>query len=368
MSAQIMMRQGPKPLPFQLGMASLASTGIAGGTQFDAETLQRFFQGIQKYQKHPFKRDMPELDIVWSDGEARLFHAAPEKKKFANPVFLIPSMVNGSEILDLLPGRSLLRFLADEGYDAYLLDWGQAAQDQGQATFDAAVVQRLIPAIEAAGSPVLLLGYCMGGLFAAAVASLRPDLVRGCVMLATPWNFHDTAGALKARLSIMKPMAIPYMTQYARLPESWMQAVFATLDPESSIKKFASFAAMTDEGEAAEMFVAVEDWLNEGVDLPAGIARTCMDEWYERNEPFDGTWTVCGSVIRAQDIKAPTFVIAAKGDKIVPPDSAMAFAQQRAKCDTLLYNGGHISLIAGARAKDEVWRRLSEWFAMQQKP
>lgn len=362
-----MTRQGPKPLPFQLGMASLASTGIAGGTQFDAETLKSFFQGIQKYQKHPFKREMPPLEVTWSGGEAVLFHVAPQNAKFDIPVFLIPSMVNGSEILDLLPGRSLLRFLAGEGFKAYLLDWGQAAQDGGQATFDDAAAQRLIPAVESVGGPVLLLGYCMGGLFAAAVAGLRPDLVRGAVMLASPWNFHDGAGALKARLSIMKPMAIPYMTQYARLPESWMQAVFATLDPESSIKKFASFAAMPDKGGAAEMFVAVEDWLNEGIDLPAGIARTCMDEWYERNEPFHGTWTVCGQAIRAQDIKAPTFVIAAKGDKIVPPDSAMAFAQQRAKCDTLLYDGGHISLIAGTRAREEVWRPLAEWFAVQQK-
>ena len=221
------MRSGPKPLPFQLGMASMASAGMVGGTEFSDATLQAFFKGIQKYQAHPFKREMPALPVVWEEGQARLLSAGGNPKH-KTPIVLVPSMVNKSDILDLLPDRSLLRWLGAQGYDTYLYDWGVPSDDERQADFDTAAAERLIPALESLGQPVLLLGYCMGGLFAASVSVLRPELVKGCVMLACPWNFHDKAGALKARLSLMKPMAIPYMKQYARLPESWMQAVFAT--------------------------------------------------------------------------------------------------------------------------------------------
>lgn len=360
-----MMRSGPKPLPFQLGMASIASAGLAGGAQFDAQTLQDFFKGIQKYQQHGFKRDMPELPVVWQAGAARLFRAGTGKGAHRVPVVLIPSMVNRSDILDLLPDRSLLRWLAGQGFDAYLYDWGIPVEDDGQKDMDAALLGRLVPALESLGGPVILLGYCMGGLFAAAVATLRPQLVRGIVMLAAPWNFHDERAALKARMTLMKPMALPYMAQYARLPESWMQAVFATLDPEGSIRKFSSFAQMADDSKEA-MFVAVEDWLNDGLDLPAAIASVCMEDWYEQNLPFKGEWEIAGQKIDAKNIRCPTFVVAASEDRIVPPDSALAFSQQRVKGEQLVCKTGHVGLIAGRRAVEDVWMPMAGWCAAQQ--
>lgn len=361
------MRSGPKPLPFQLGMASIASAGLAGGTAFDGGTLQDFFKGIQKYQQHIYKRDLSPLPCVWQEGEARLYRAAPASgPKNPVPIVLIPSLVNRSDILDLVPDRSLLRWLAGQGFDTYLLDWGNPVADPGQEDITKLLQERLIPALEFLQGRCLILGYCMGGLFSAAVSMLRPDLVRGCVMLAMPWNFHDEKGALKARLSLMKPMALPYMKQYSRLPESWMQAVFATLDPEGSIKKFSSFSRMAEDDPRASMFVAVEDWLNDGLDLPAGIAMTCMEEWYEQNLPFLGEWQVAGKSIKAGAIAAPTLVVAAKEDRIVPLDCALAFADQRLKGDRLVCATGHVGLIAGKNAVTDIWKPIADWFALHQ--
>lgn len=361
-----MARNGPKPLPFQLGMASLASAGLAGGTAFGEDTLQAFFKGIQKYQQHSYIRSLPALPVVWEAGRARLLYAAAEKRLYDTPVFLIPSMVNGYEILDLHPDRSLVRWLAAQGFDVYLLDWGAPAEDPEQADFDLALQERLIPAIESLGRAPIMAGYCMGGMFAAALSAVRPDLVKACLLIATPWNFHDEKAALKARMMVMKPMAIPYMTQYRKLPESWMQAVFATLDPEGSIKKFASFCAMDDQSLQAEIFVAVEDWLNEGLDLPAGIARLCMEEWYGDNRPAEGTWTVMDTPVRAADLRVPTCTVMAKDDRIVPIDSAMAFAQQRVKNHTILCDTGHVGLIASRKAVEDIWPLMRDWFAVQQ--
>lgn len=360
------MRTGPKPLPFQLGMASLASAGFAGGAAFDESVLQKFFKGVQKYQNHDFHRVMPELPVAWEKGAARLLAAQQGPAKYDVPVVLVPSMVNGAEILDLLPERSMLRWLAAEEFDSHLFDWGTPVQDAAQAEIASAIHDRLIPALESLDRPVLLLGYCMGGLFAAALATLRPDLVKGIVLLAAPWNFHDEKGALKARLQLVQPMALPYMRQHQRLPESWMQAIFATLDPEGSIKKFAGFAAMPDGDPRENIFMAVEDWLNEGVDLPAGIARMCMEEWYAQNLPFLGVWHVAGTPVIAKDIRVPTFVVAGKDDKIVPPDAALAFADQRLKCDRLVAATGHVGLIAGKTAVTDIWRPIAEWFAAHQ--
>jgi hypothetical protein len=134
------MRNGPKPLPFQLGMASIAAAGLAGGTSFDAHILQDFFKGIQKYQKHDFKREMPELTVVWSLGQTRLFGAPEAKSKtHKTPIVLVPSMINKSDILDLLPDRSLLRWLAGQGFEVYLLDWGKPTVEGAEFNMDEAV-------------------------------------------------------------------------------------------------------------------------------------------------------------------------------------------------------------------------------------
>ncbi len=361
-----MMRSGPKPLPFQLGMASLASAGLAGGAVFDAQTLQDFFRGIQKYQAYDYKRPDAVLKNVWGRGQAGLYRVPGLKSAYDVPVVLVPSMINKSDILDLLPDKSLLRWLSAHGFDTYLYDWGTPVEDGGQGSFDAALADRLIPALESLGKPCILLGYCMGGLFTAAVSALRPDLVKAQILLATPWNFHDQKGYLKNRLSIMSPMAMSYMQQYSRLPESWMQAVFASLDPEGSIRKFSSFARQEDEGKE-RLFVAVEDWLNEGVDLPSGIAKTSLGNWYERNEPYAGEWVVQGQNIDAGRIAAPTFVIAAKGDRIVPPDSALGFADKNPAARTLVCETGHVGLLAGSRAEGMVWKPIADWCAAQQK-
>ncbi|MFA5591926.1 MAG: alpha/beta fold hydrolase [Micavibrio sp.] len=282
------------------------------------------------------------------------------------PVIVIPSMINGSAILDLLPDRSFVRFLAGQGLEVYLLDWGEAAKDPGLSSFDTAMRERLLPALDAAGAEVMLLGYCMGGLFAAAASVLRPNKVKGLVMLAAPWNFHDSEAALKNRISVMKPAALPYMAQHGRLPESWVQAVFATLDPEGSIRKFAAFAALPERDKKAELFVAVEDWLNEGGALPAAMARSCMEEWYERNLPHNGEWLVCGEVIAAENVACPALVVAAKEDKIVPLESALSFGD-KAGTERILCATGHIGLMVSRDAAAAIWAPVARWLAAQQR-
>lgn len=346
-------------------MASLASTGAAGGTVFDAATLQDFFKGIQKYQGHSFERPPHDLQTTWQGGQARLLSGKTASGGRGTPVVLVPSMINKSDILDLLPDRSLLRWLSAHGFETHLYDWGIPVEDAGQADFDCAVKDRLAPALESLGRPAIVLGYCMGGLFASALATIRPDLVKAMILLAAPWNFHAGNQYLKNRLSIMAPMAGPYMAQYGRLPESWMQAVFASLDPESTIRKFSGFAKMEDEAKEA-LFVAVEDWLNDGIDLPSGIGKLCLTPWYENNDPFEGRWQVCGKTVSASAITMPTLVIAAKGDRIVPKESALAFAQQADGAKSIVCNTGHIGLLAGSKAVEQVWKPIADWCAAHQ--
>ena len=105
-------------------------------------------------------------------------------------VLFVPSLVNRAYVLDLTPERSLMRWLPGQGFRTLLLDWGWPGEAERHFTLTDYVAGRLERALMAAPGPVVLAGYCMGGLLALAAALRRPDRVRALALLATPWDFH----------------------------------------------------------------------------------------------------------------------------------------------------------------------------------
>ena len=97
-------------------------------------------------------------------------------------MLFVPSLVNRAYVLDLLPGGArCCAALAGQGVRPLLLDWGWPGEAERGFTLTDYVAGRLERALAAlrAGGPVVLAGYCMGGLLALAAALRRPDRVRG---------------------------------------------------------------------------------------------------------------------------------------------------------------------------------------------
>ena len=57
------------------------------------------------------------------------------------------------------------------------------------------------------------------------------------------------------------------------LPVDMLQTLFAALDPDGIAQKFRHFSTLDPNSDAATRFVALEDWLNDGVPLAAPVAR-----------------------------------------------------------------------------------------------
>ena len=57
----------------------------------------------------------------------------------------------------------------------------------------------------------------------------------------------------------------------------------------------------------------------------------------------------------------PTLIAAPTRDRIVPPESARAFAAGAAHIQRLDVDGGHVGMIAGKNAERALWRPLIEW-------
>ncbi len=376
-----------RPLMMQLGLASAAllqpniNKVKEKGMNFWGDkdgaaakvTMEKVIEGLRKYQSHPYQRPNLHKSVVWSDGEARLiWHAAKRRgksKKAKAQIVMIPSMINGAEILDILPKeRSLIGWLCTQGYDIFQLEWENMRDDPELATLDMTIgtkISRMIEWLrqEKTDTPIFGLGYCMGGLLLAATEILNPDFFDGLIFVATPWDFSG-GGKNNVATHIRKwadEGGLLKVTHLDYMPNEWLQLIFAGTDPSMITRKFSSFADLDMTSEKAKLFVAVEDWVNGGADMPAGIVRQSVNDWYIHNKPVEGKWRINRKTISPQKITKPCLVIIPSNDTIVPPKSAKALAKQLPHATQLVVEFGHISMMMASRAEEAFWKPMDEW-------
>jgi hypothetical protein len=144
-----------------------------------ARADRRLIAGIAAYRRHPYARDLPAPPTAWAEGGTRIVDYGGEGLS----VLFVPSLVNRAEVLDLMPDASLLRWLAGNGAHPLLLDWGWPGEAERSFTLTDYVAGRLERALAALPGPVVLVGYCMGGLLALAAALRQPDRIRALGLL-----------------------------------------------------------------------------------------------------------------------------------------------------------------------------------------
>ncbi len=330
-----------------------------------AARLDAFSAGVNAYRHHPYRRRLDDPPAIWESGATRLLDYGPAGGR---PVLFVPSLVNRAYILDLSERRSLMRWMAAEtGLRPMLVDWRLPGPAERRFDLTDYILGPLAAALDCArdagGGPVPVVGYCMGGLLALAIAAHRPADVSALGLLATPWNFHGERVAQAEALARAIAAAAPLLEAHGELPVDIIQSMFTALDPFLVTRKFIGFADAKPGSQAAEDFVALEDWLNDGVPMSAPVARECMGGWYGRNTPHRGTWEVGGMPIRPEAINIPVRVLIPARDRIVPPVSAEALADALPRAEADRPPLGHIGMVAGSRAKSRVWKPLAGWLS-----
>src|SRR5262249_24664313 len=97
---------------------------------------------------------------------------------------------------------SFVEFLKSRKLRPLILDWGTPGDDElefGTADYITAYdLDALQTLREQHNGPIVLLGYCMGGIFTTAMAQLAPLFADAMVLFATPWDFSapDTPSVL----------------------------------------------------------------------------------------------------------------------------------------------------------------------------
>lgn len=253
--------------------------------------------------------------------------------------------------------------LRAQGIRPLVIDWGDPNEEEQRFNCSTYMTQRLLPALGAikAKSPLLLAGYCMGGLLALALAQHAQERFAALALLATPWNFHSHDFPRVPLGDHHAQRLHEVLGRQTTVPGEIIQTLFYATNPWLFARKFAAFNQLSSASEEAEDFVAIESWVNDNVDMAAPVARECLIDWVQDNLPAKGAWDVGGATLRPQSLQLPTFAACPAHDTIVPPNCAEALLPLLNSPTVIRPASGHVGMVAGGNAKAELWQPFCAW-------
>lgn len=309
---------------------------------------------------------------------------AVEKTQHRIPVVLVPPLAATAINFDLLPNRSLVKYLLSWGYRVYLVDWGDPSRHShlGLADYTTDLLPKALAKIRAHGkqAEVSLLGYCMGGLFCLIYAGWSHDpKIRNIVTIASPIDAHQV-GIAGRLLEVMNPPLrfvsrfVPFGLhdvdpKYLRIP-GWLSSLaFKLTNPLGTIQSYVDLLMNLWDREFVTRHSTTAAWFNDMYDYPGGIVQDFVVRVGLGNELAKGGVKL-GRGKKAKRalldrIECSLLAIAGENDKIVTLDAARKVLDIVGSRDKSFETapGGHAGVFGGGKAPDTTWRIAAEWLA-----
>lgn len=309
-------------------------------------------------------------DVVHVIGAARLLryrrHREAPVGVVKAPILLSPSLINRLYVLDLKAGLSVVEQLLKAGHPVYGIDWGDPGEAERGVNFEG-FVQRLADFLatacdDAAVETMTVLGHCLGGTMAAALAATRPIHLQSLVLLTAPLTFHDDS-LLSAwsRAPFVDPRDLTRLVGH--VPAWITQPTFQALKPMGQTTKALRLWQSLGNPTFLDFFRCLETWINDNVAIPDAFFEDLISQLYRNDALSQGTLRFKDGPVILEDITVPTLTIAASDDHIVQPSSAVTPTRRFASVVNVaeVIDGGHIGVVVGSVARRRLWPLLLSW-------
>jgi polyhydroxyalkanoate synthase len=319
-------------------------------------------------------------DVVYEENKLELLHYRPEQagiepdETHDTPILVVYALINKPYILDLQPDRSVIRRLLEAGHDVYLVDWNEPSRLDQHLTLDDYVSRYIDNCVDVVrdrsdADAVNVLGYCMGGTMSAMYAALFPEKVNALGLMAAGLCFDGTGGVLEQWGSedYYDPELVT--ETFGNVPAEFLDVGFALMDPvDNYVSKYVHFAENLDDEEFVENFARMERWLSEGIDVAGEAYDQFLRDIYQENKLYRNELSLDGKHVDVGNIDMPVLQIMGEYDHLIPADASKPFNDVVGSADvtTIEYPTGHIGLSVSSSSHEEVWPRVSEWYADRQ--
>jgi polyhydroxyalkanoate synthase len=311
-------------------------------------------------------------DVVWTHRKTTLYRYRSEDRRHPVPVMLVFALINRPDIFDLRPGHSFVEHLLAEGFDVYLLDWGVPGPEDADTGLDYYVCDALPwgmrEALRSSGALSLsLIGWCIGGTLATLHAALegRTSPVRNLVLLTTP---IDPEECLYQTWVGRDSFDVEFVTDnWEVIPGVGIDLANKMMKPVGNLwSTYRQLAQNVYDGKADRVaFQSMQKWIADNPPFPARAFSEWVRWVYKSRRLTQGTICMRGRRADLRRIEQSLLLVTADEDHIVPRSNSTPVLDLVGSRDVTHFArpGGHIGLIAGSKARREIWPALSGWLA-----
>ncbi|UQA62201.1 alpha/beta fold hydrolase [Polyangium aurulentum] len=307
--------------------------------------------------------------VVYTKGKMRLLRFESPNRKYKTPILFVYSLINRYYILDFLPGRSLIEFMVNQGFDVYAVDWGTpgpAEQRMGWDDFLNVLIKNAVKwTLRTSGADELTLyGYCMGGTMALAYAALHPKGIKNFVAQAVPVDFHE-GGVFHDWTKPHRFDVDALVDGHGNVPISLMETGFSAMAPIQRMTKWLEVFRRIDDKDFVTTFLGMEHWASDNVPFPGEVYRQYIKDCYQYNNFCNGRMKVGKEKVDLSKIEAPVLTIIAENDTIAPPKSSEILEKLVGSTDkeTMRFQVGHIGLSTSSKGPKQIWPKIAGWIA-----
>lgn len=308
-------------------------------------------------------------EVVWTYRKTTLYRYRSTQRRHPVPILLTFALINRPDIFDLRPGNSFVEYLLDQGFDVFLVDWGIPSDEESEMGLDDYALDHLPAAIRevrraSKAEEITLVGWCMGAALSGIYLALTPDApVRNWMPLTMPldtdnstyqlWMGRDTfdvehlaanvpslpGWAVNTANKLLKPVP-NFLGTPLRL---WNQVQAGTVNKTSH--------------------QAMSKWVGDNPPFPAKAFAQWVTWMFKDNALVKGNMVLRGQRVDLGNIHQSVLMITASADHIAPREGTLPLLDLLGSEDVEHMDrvGGHIGLMAGSKAKHEIWPDIVAW-------
>jgi polyhydroxyalkanoate synthase len=310
-------------------------------------------------------------EVVYEENKLHLKHyESRTDEQHDVPILIVYALINRPYILDLQPGRSVVRTLLDNGFDVYMIDWGEPSvldTELGLEDYVDRYIDNCTDVVrERSGEDAInVLGYCMGGTMSTMYASLYPEKVRNLALMASGLCFDDTGGVLElwGDEEHFDPETVT--DTYGNVPSEFLDTGFALMDPfENYVTKYVRFYENMEDEEFVANFARMEEWLGDGIDVAGRAFDEFIRDVYQDNKLYKNELSFGDRHVDIENLEMPILQIVAEYDHLIPPGASKPFNEIVPSDDTTImeFPTGHIGMSVSSRSHAELWPDVCDWF------
>jgi putative long chain acyl-CoA synthase len=292
------------------------------------------------------------------------------------PLLLVPPLMIASEVYDISPDVSAVAYLARQGVDVWLVDFGAPEREEGgmSRTLDdhvRAVSDAIGRVRDATGHDVHLAGYSQGGMFCYQAAAFRKSAgLASIITMGSPVDLHrhlkideDITERIVAglRAAIAWPLA-----RIEGLPGMFTSTGFKLLSARKEALQLVDFVrnlhdrSALEKREAKRLFLGGEGF----VAWPGPAFRKFVDDVIVGNRMASGGIVIDGVAISLADVTCPILYFVGNRDEMGRPGSVRGIrraAPRASKLYEVMLKAGHFGLVVGSTALSVTWPGVVAW-------